>query len=257
MDKLCLPKIAIGTSGFSYKDWLGSFYPQFCPQQDFLRFYAMSFSTVEIDSTFYRIPDPATVKRWKKVTGDDFIFTAKFPRMVTHEGDIDERRAASVMFLDRMAGLEEKLGPLLLQFPYSFKPEEHYDLLRKLLDNLPDSGFRFALEVRNKKWLGEDFYLLLKEKNIALCLIDHPWMPRLSEATTDFTYIRFLGDRKKIENDFSYIRNDRTEELAWWVRLIADFSTHRGEVYAYFNNHYSGHSPTTARRLMELLAENK
>jgi len=252
MTKANLDRIKIGTSGFSYKDWLGNFYPQFCPQQDFLRFYATIFKTVEIDATFYRIPTAEMVKRWKKVTSDDFVFTAKFPRTVTHEGGIEERLSNMGAFIESMKHLEGKLGPLLLQFPYSFKPDEHEDIFLKLIEGLPDSG-KFSVEVRNKKWLGDRFYGILKSKNVSLCLIDHPWMPRKTEFTGDFLYIRFLGDRKKIPNDFSYIRNEREDELDWWSRLIEEYSIDKGEVYAFFNNHYSGHSPSTARRLMEIL----
>lgn len=254
MAKAKTDKIKIGTSGFSYKDWLGNFYPQFCPQQDFLRFYSTVFKTVEIDATFYRIPSVEMVRRWKKVTCDDFIFTAKFPRTVTHEGDLESRLADMSEFVECMKHLDNKLGPLLLQFPYSFKPDEHQDIFQRLIDGLPNGG-KYAVEVRNKKWLGQGFYSFLKSKNISLCLIDHPWMPRRTEFTGNFLYIRFLGDRKKIADDFSYIRNEREEELDWWARLIEEYSIDKGEVYAFFNNHYSGHSPSTARRLMEILGK--
>jgi uncharacterized protein YecE (DUF72 family) len=244
--------IHIGTSGYSYKDWLGNFYPQFCPPADFLRFYSTLFKTVEIDSTYYRIPDTETVRRWKRATPDDFIFTAKFPSSVTHEGEIGARIENGKIFIDVMSHLEDKLGPLLLQFPYRFEPDEHFEIMERLIEAMPDY-LKIAVEVRNKKWLRQQFYDLLRQKNISLALIDHPWMPRRNELTADFVYIRLLGDRKQIESDFSYERFDRKEELNWWSVLIEDFSRDGGEVYAYFNNHYSGHSPTTARRLMELL----
>jgi len=245
-------RIHIGTSGYSYNDWLGNFYPQFCSSKDFLRFYSSLFNTVEIDSTFYRIPTVQTVQQWKKVTPDNFIFTAKFPQSVTHEGAIKSRVDTARVFMDVMANLDDKLGPLLMQFPYSFNPVEHFDLLRELLQVVP-ADIKVAVEVRNKKWIRPEFYQLLSGKKIALCLLDHPWMPKKTEYTADFSYIRFLGDRKKIESDFSFIRIDREEELKWWSDLIEEFSRERGEVYAYFNNHYSGHSPTTARRLIEIL----
>ncbi len=246
------PRIHIGTSGYSYNDWLGNFYPQFCSPKDFLRFYASVFNTVEVDSTFYRIPTIETVKTWKKTTPPDFIFTAKFPQTVTHEGALESRVANLKAFIDVMRHLEEKLGPLLLQFPYGFNPVEHDGILKGLLDNIPE-GAKTAVEVRNRKWLKPEFYELLRERGIALCFIDHPWMPRKTEKTADYTYIRFLGDRKKIENDFSYERFNHEADLKWWVDLMEEFSREKGEVYAYFNNHYSGHSPTTARRMVEII----
>jgi len=248
--------ILIGTSGFSYKDWLGNFYPQFCPDKDFLRFYATRFKTVEIDSTFYRIPAIETVKRWGKVTPDNFVFTAKFPRTVTHEGSPESRIDTAEAFIRVMSNLEDKLGPLLLQFPYSFKPDDGFGFLDRLLDKLP-TAFKYALEVRNRKWLNPRFYEMLADRNVSLCHIDHPWMPEKTEYTAGFLYIRFLGDRRKIESDFTYIRNDREKELNWWARLIEEFAYERGEVYSYFNNHYSGHSPSTAFRLLEILSPNK
>jgi len=252
MNELNGRRILIGTSGYSYNDWLGNFYPQFCSSKDFLRFYASVFKTVEIDATFYRIPTPEMVKKWKQCTPDEFVFSAKFPQTVTHDGEIETRLATARKFIEVMKHLENKLGPLLLQFPYSFKPDEHIDILKALIESMP-ADLKIALEVRNKKWLSEAFYNMLSGKNIALCLMDHPWMPRMTQFTSNFAYIRFLGDRKKIESDFSYERTERLDELQWWKDLVEEFSRTKGEVYAYFNNHYSGHSPSTARRLIEIL----
>jgi len=247
-------KIRIGTAGFSYKDWLGNFYPQFCPQADFLKFYTSKFNTVELDSTYYRIPPVETVKKWAATTPDSFVFTAKFPNTVTHEGSLEERIKNAGIFIDVMSHLGSKLGPLLLQFPYSFKPDRIGDLMA-LIAALPDQG-RFAIELRNKAWLKEErLFDRLKEKNIAFCLIDHPWMPRTKICTADFHYLRFLGDRKKIEADFSYVRFERREELAWWGDLVTEYSRQGVGFYAYFNNHYSGHAPTTAEALIELLRQ--
>ncbi len=244
--------VKIGTSGFSYKDWLGNFYPQFCPAADFLRFYASVFKTVEIDATFYRIPAADAVTKWAKTTPDDFTFAAKFPRAVTHEGEDAARVDTALAFVKIMKNLGGKLGPLLLQFPYSFKPDQ-LPLLKRIIDSLPEKG-RFAVELRNKTWLeNEAMFKLLSDKNVALCLIDHPWMPRMDTATADFSYIRFLGDRKKIENDFSYERSDRQEDLDWWRGTISKLLAEGGDLYAFFNNHYTGHSPSAARRMIEML----
>lgn len=244
----------IGTSGFSYKDWLGNFYPQFCPPADFLRFYSSVFTTVEIDSTFYRMPKRETVERWADQVRKGFIFTAKFPRTVTHEGKQAERLKAAAAFTDVMRCLGDRLGPLLLQYPYSFKPAEFEDL-RQLLRELP-TDLRIALELRNKDWLKEaQLFDLLREHNIAFALIDHPWMPKQEIATADFHYLRFLGDRKQIADDFSHVRIDREEDLKWWRGAIARLASDGRDLFAYFNNHYSGHSPSTARRMLELLGQ--
>lgn len=248
-------KIHIGTSGFSYKDWLGNFYPQFCPPADFLQFYNSKFKTVELDSTFYRIPTEATIKRWHKVTCEEFIFTAKFPKTVTHEGDIESRISNAIHFIEIMKNLDTKLGPLLLQFPYSFKPD-CLSLLIELVESLPDD-IKVSVELRNKLWLKIDpIFDLFKKRNIALCQIDHPWMPKLETSTADFNYLRFLGDRKNFESNFSFVRENRKEELSWWSEIIIKEANLGKPVYAYFNNHYSGHSPTTAYNMMEHLGLN-
>lgn len=244
-------KLHIGTSGFSYDDWLGNFYPQFCPKLDFLQFYSSKFKTVEIDSTYYRIPSDTTIQKWYKVTPDDFLFTAKFPRTVTHEGDIDVRIDSAHKFISSMRCLHEKLAVLLLQFPYCFEPHK-IDTLFKLLSVLP-SDVRFALELRNKCWLDETrLFKRLKEQNIAFCHIDHPWMPKEDIDTADFSYFRFLGDRKKIENDFSYVRNQRKSELQYWKEVIQQNIEQQKECFIFFNNHYSGHSPTTSKQFLSL-----
>lgn len=244
--------VFVGTSGFSYKDWEGNFYPEKVASRDYLEYYAGQFQTVEIDSTFYRIPAPSTVDRWRRVTPDTFMLAAKFPRTVTHEGDLPSRLADAERFIEVMRRMEGRLGPLLLQFPYGFRPDQ-FDVLEKLVDAMPDD-LKVSVELRNRKWLGPKLYALLRQKDIALCLIDHPWMPRLSEATADFHYLRFLGDRKKIQSDFSFERDPRESDLEFWQKIIEAAAQRGMDIFAYFNNHYTGHSPTSARRLLELLS---
>ena len=240
----------IGTSGFSYDDWLGNFYPQFCPKLDMLQFYSSKFKIVEIDSTYYRIPSETTIKKWSKVTPDCFKFTAKFPKTVTHEGNIDQRLETADLFINTMKLLQDKLAVLLLQFPYNFKPDQ-IDILFQIVKLLP-SDIRFALEIRNKCWLQEKkLFRLLQDQNIAFCLIDHPWMPKVDIQTADFSYFRFLGDRKKIEKDFSFERNKRETELSYWKNVITNRLDTNKECFVFFNNHYSGHSPSTAASFKE------
>ena len=215
-----------------------------------MRFYASKFNTVEIDSTFYHIPKEDTVKRWYKVTPDKFLFTAKFPQTVTHEGSLNSRIDNARKFIDVIKNLNSKLGVLLLQFPYSFRPDNK-QLLFELIEAIP-KDCRISVELRNKKWLEiDELFDLLKKENISFCFIDHPWMPKTFIKTADFIYIRFLGDRKKIENDFSYIRFDRTKELQYWQNIIEEVISEGKDCFGYFNNHYSGHAPTTAMKLLQ------
>ncbi len=186
------------------------------------------------------------------MTPDNFVFAAKFPQTVTHKGELPQRLDDAAQFVKVMRALGDKLGPLLLQFPYGFKPDKE-PLLLKLMEAMPED-LRIAIELRNKKWLqNEKVFDRMREKNMAFCLIDHPWMPRLDLETADFVYLRFLGDRNQIDNDFSYVRFAREEELVWWGGLINRVAGEGKDLYAYFNNHYSGHAPSTAFRLLEML----
>jgi uncharacterized protein YecE (DUF72 family) len=241
----------IGTAGFSYKDWLGNFYPQFCPQADFLRYYASKFNTVELDSTFYGIPSVKTVEKWACTTPDGFKFAAKFPRTVTHEGETKDRLAEAERFIDTMQHLGTKLGPLLLQFPYSFRPQ-CAELLKQLLELVP-SDLMLAVELRNQAWLGDNLYSWLKRKGVSLCLIDYPGMPRLDIRTADWTYFRLIGNHHEITQDYSFVRKDRSDELDWWSDLMARFAGETVDIYGYINNHYSGHAPSTARQVLDAL----
>ena len=246
----------IGTSGFSYEDWLGNFYPQFCPKLDFLQFYSSKFKVVEIDCTFYKIPTEETVLKWYKHTSSNFLFTAKFPKAVTHEPNSEIRTETAILFINRMKLLKEKLGVLLLQFPYCFTPDK-INMLIELLSVLPPD-IRFALELRNKCWLEvTELFDILREKNIAFCHLDHPWMPKVDIETADFSYFRFLGNRKEIENDFSYERKCCMEQLSFWKKIIEDRLQNRKDCFVFFNNHFSGHSPTTALKFDSIINSTK
>jgi uncharacterized protein YecE (DUF72 family) len=244
--------IRIGTSGWSYKDWVGNFYPDGTKQADFLSHYAERFNTVEIDSSFYGIPRTSTVEKWYASVPDDFKFAAKFPKKITHESDLTGVEDILDKFLDTMSGLKKKLGPLLLQFPYSFKPDMSENLFR-FLEMLP-GDFDYIVEVRNKKWLDDRFYDSLRESGVGLALLDHPWMPKPEVMTSPTLYVRFLGDRKLIPDDFSHERADRTRELESWKRLIKAMEEKTDDFYGYFNNHYTGHSPTTAARFIKMMS---
>jgi len=248
---MALKNVFIGTAGFSYRDWQGNFYPQFCPPADFLRCYATAFATVELDSTFYRIPTRQTLEKWGRMTPDNFKFAAKFPRTVTHEGDLDARVEEADRFIEVMASLGDKLGPLLMQFPPSFRPDRR-EVLQALLGRVPNQ-VRLAVELRDPTWLDDGTLDLLKRRDAALCLIEYPGMPRLAVQTSDFLYIRFLGDRYAITEDFSYVRQGRSEELDHWAEVAERFAGENLDIYAYFNNHFSGHAPSTAVEFRERL----
>jgi len=248
---MAIRDVYVGTAGFSYQDWLGNLYPQFCPPADFLRCYSMAFSTVELDSTFYSVPSAETVDKWVKTTPNHFRFAARFPQTVTHEGDVGSRVENAGRFLDIMSGLGDRLGPLLMQFPGSFGPDSR-SVLKELLGQLP-RGAKVAVEFRQPDWLVSETLDLLKRNGVALCLTDYPGLPRLEARTADFVYLRFLGDCDQITEDFSHVRLNRAVELNYWAGVAERIAGRHSEVYAYFNNHFSGHAPSTAAQFRELL----
>ncbi len=244
--------VFLGTQGWSYKSWVGEFYPQGTRPSDYLEEYAKHFRAVEIDSTYYGAPRPQTVDQWRQVTPDDFRFTAKFPQAITHEKMLRDVERETAQFLEAMSRLGNKLGPLLLQFPYQFKPAQREDLERFLAGLPPD--FRYAVEVRNRGWLVASFFELLVKYRAALVLADYSYMPRLERATTDLVYIRWLGNRKDIPDDeYSHIRINRDQELDRWTQIIRRLSDQNVAVWGFANNHYQGNSPGTIRSLMRLL----
>ena len=194
------------------------------------------------------------------------LFALKVPQVITHEKCLDDCAAEMTGFLTAAEHLGDKLGPLLLQFPYfnrtKFKTGAEFQArLSPFLEKLPQD-FQFAVEIRNKNWLDENFTALLRERQVALAVIDQAWMPTIQEltkkldpVTSNFTYVRWLGDRKGIEQQTkSWDKTilDRRSALSHWVDYCYT-TTHRGKkVFAYANNHYAGHAPATVALFLEL-----
>ncbi len=245
-----MSNVYLGTQGWSYKSWVGNFYPVNTSAGDYLKEYSRNFRAVEIDSTYYGTPRSATVEQWREVTPADFRFTAKFPQAITHEKMLKDTTAETRHFIDTMALLGDKLGPLLLQFPYQFKPDQR-DLFAEFLAALP-TEFRYAVEVRHRGWLNDAFFEILEKHHIALALADYAYMPKLDRATTDFVYIRWLGNRKDIPDDhYERVRINRDAEVDRWGELITQFLEKGVTVWGFANNHYQGHSPATVHSIME------
>lgn len=263
------PLLRLGTSSFTAEGWDKTFYPPGTPSRDFLTYYATQFDAVEVDATFYRIPAVSTVKGWYAKTPPSFLFALKTPQEITHEHVLVDVDSQMTEFLRASEPLGEKLAVILLQFPYFNKkafsgPADFLGRLKPFLEKLPVHP-RFAVEIRNKYWLGPALYDLLRKHNVALALIDHPWMLRPREwlakadpITTDFTYIRWLGDRKAIEErtktwDKTIV--DRTGDLQEWVEACHNFLKRKIRVFAFANNHYGGHAPETLRLFEKLWAD--
>ena len=247
-----MESIHLGTIGWSYSFWKGKFYPQKTLAKDYLAYYSTQLNTVETDSTFYRIPTTQTVINWKKQTPKNFQFSLKFPQVITHIKMLKDCQNETNVFLDRASLLEEKLGPLLLQFPPNFG-KEHLPVLDAFLEKLP-RHHRYVVEVRNNSWLNEEFYSSLKANKAALAWTDRPLMAQISEVTADFLYFRWEGDRKKVNGTLGKIEADRAEDLKLVAGIIKPLVP-KMEVFGYFGKYFSGYPPSDVVNLQSNLDE--
>jgi uncharacterized protein YecE (DUF72 family) len=258
--------LTIGTSSWSAPSWEGVFYPRGTPPGEYLSYYATRFATVEIDATFYRIPSATMVDAWRERTPPGFVFAAKMPQAVTHEKGLVDCGEECAAFFKAMERLGDKLGPLLLQFRYFRKaelpsPDPFLDRLEAFLPTLP-SHLRFAVEVRNKNLVNARLLDLLARHRIALAFIDHPWFHRIGTIagragilTTDFAYLRWLGDRRGIEaktTTWDRLIVDRTREMGEWIPVMRDILLSGRTIHGYFNNHYAGYAVGSIERFREM-----
>ncbi len=241
--------IHLGTSGWSYKEWEGPFYRR--GEKRKLRVYSGVFKIVEIDSTFYRNPSKGTVLGWLKYSPPDFMFTAKMPKLITHDkrlGLKTDIKSDLDTYFDLMRPLQlgGKLGCFLIQLPP--KCDCNYDNLESFF-GLLDPMFRYAIEFRNLSWLKDETWELLKKYDIAYTIVDEPLLPPEVHLTTDFTYFRWHGKGENTWFDYNYA----TEELDSWAPKILQTSKNVKNVVGFFNNHYHGYAPENCLYMLEKL----
>ena len=229
----------IGTSGYNYPEWRGSFYPEKLPTTKMLAYYAERFSTVEINYSFYRMPNAKTIAGWDAATPERFIFVLKAPKRITHDARLKDVDEPLRYFVDTAQTLGPKLGPLLFQLPPNFKKEP--GRLTDLLVQLPP-GLRCAFEFRHDSWFSDDVYDLLRSRNTALCIADNEKGTTPLVATADFGYFRL--------RDQSYA--DR--ELEGWSQTIRRLGAGWRDSFIYFKHEESGTGPALAQRLQQLLS---
>jgi len=261
-----IPNLRLGTSSWSSQDWVGGFYPAGTAAADFISEYAKHFDTVEVDSTFYRTPSAAMVRNWRARTPAGFLVAAKFPQVITHEKVMVDCANELAEFLKTMDLLGDKLGPLLLQFPYFNKqafpqPRDFLARLAEFLEQLPGDR-AYAIEIRNKYWINDRFLDVLRARNISLALIDHPWMTPVDQlvakqdvVTADFAYLRWLGDRKGIEEKtlhWDTVIIDRTREMETWIPILRRLLKRGIRILGFFNNHYAGFAPGSIKLFYEV-----
>ena len=262
------PGLFLGTSSFTASGWSGSFYPAGMKSTDYLAYYATRFVTVEIDSTFYGCPSASTVSKWSSRTPEDFLFCVKVPQVITHEKVLVDCDSEFEEFVKTMDILGPKLGPMVFQFPFfdrwKFPRRESFlAVLTPFLKKLP-TNHKFVVEIRNKTWLTATFTEALREHNVALALTDTSFVPRPWEMkdkfdmiSADFAYIRWLGDRKGIEEQTKIWDKtivDRESDLKNWVDILKELVLNKKirKLFAFANNPYAGHAPATVKQFWEL-----
>lgn len=232
----------LGTMGFSWKDWKGSFYPANLNSSDFLAYYSRIFNAVEIDATFYGIPRPEVVEKWAASTPDGFKICSKMPKQITHEMELVNVEPVLDEYIHTIRKLEDRLGVILIQFRPSFTIE-NYSKLETFLDMLPDD-VRFAVEFRHRSWYNSKTEALLSERNLAWAATEYLHLPKRIYRTTNFLYVRFIGYHGRFKKR-DRVQLDVSEQLKWWKENIEQHLDAVDEIYGFFNNDYSGFAAGT------------
>ena len=238
----------IGTSGYNYKDWKGQFYPETLSQRKWLAFYAEAFKTVEINATFYGSFSFAAYENWFSQVPDDFRFTIKGPRFLTHIKRLKDPSDSLERFFTAATGLGEKLSCVLWQLPanFQYKDGETDKRLTQFFSLLPQAT-RHVIEFRHESWFCEEVYALLRHHNIGFVINDSSIYPRRDEVTANFIYIRFHGPHELYTSKYS------EEEVKKWADKIKEYRQSY-DVYCYFNNDYFGYAIENAGQFLQFMA---
>ena len=246
-----MTELRIGTSGWSYNEWAGVFYPNSSANK--LPFYSKVFGTVEVDSSFYAYPSKGIVQGWARYTPEDFVFSVKLPQLITHEKKLDLDRGVEadlIRFLSLLKPLiaTGKLGPILVQLPPSFSFQSDFENLKKFLSRAP-GDVRFAVEFRHPSWLREEVWSLLRERNVANTIVDEPLLPPDTVVTADFAFIRWHGRGSRPWYNYRY----SDKELEGWVPKVKEVTSRVKKTFGYFNNHFRGFAVENSLKMMEIL----
>lgn len=241
--------LRIGCSGFLYDHWRGTFYPEDLPKNHWLEYYSRHFSTVELNVTFYRLPERETFAKWYVLTPDDFVFSLKGSRFVTHVKKLKDCAEPIEAFFSRASVLKEKLGVILWQLPPNFNLD--IERFKEFLEALKPYNMRNTFEFRNKTWINKKIFTLLEKENAALCMADHPEYLNNLPLTADFVYIRRHG------KEGSYATSYTTESLKEDAKFIKAHLKKKTDVFIYFNNDAFGYAPKNAAELITLIDKKK
>jgi uncharacterized protein YecE (DUF72 family) len=239
--------------GWSYNFWKETFYPSTLKPNEYLKYYSSQFDTVEVNNTFYRIPNEKTILSWKDQTPPNFLFSLKFPRKITHLKMLIDAEEDTTFFLKRIDKLKEKLGILLLQFPANFT-EKKIPYLKQYLCELP-KRYQYAVEFRNKNLLNKELFAILNKNNIALVWTDKISSPKMEKLTADFLYIRWEGNRKKINGTKGKTELDQKKFIEKWAIKIGKNIYKTSKIFGYFSKYFSGNPTKDAKILLKLLSK--
>ena len=237
--------IHIGTSGWHYQHWIGSFYPEGMQSDDFLEYYARHFDTVEINNSFYGLPEEGTLRQWRQTVPKDFLFSAKASRYITHMKKLLDPCQPVDTFLERMESLTPKLGPVLFQLPPNWRVNP--DRLKAFLEILPPDR-RYTFEFRDPSWFISSVYELLEQYHAAFCIYELAGRISPKTPTADFIYVRLHGPGEAYQGCYS------TQELSGWAGAFSSWSGQVKEIFCYFDNDQAGYAVRNATELREMLA---
>ena len=249
-----MARLFIGTSGWTYSSWKGPFYPEDLPSRRYLEFYSREFDSTEVNYSFYHLPRPSTYEKWAAQVPDDFLFALKASRFITHIKRLIDVEEAWHTFVQNALPLGPHLGPILLQFPPSFRcePARLAVFLKTAQAPVPKSDpLKLVCEFRHESWFTDDIYRLLRHCDVALCIADSPRYPRRDVLTADFVYLRFHGRTELFASLYS------DAELAEEAKKVKRYLRDGKDVYAYFNNDALGHAIRNARTLRTVVEGRK
>ncbi len=232
-------RVRVGTSGYNFPEWKGTFYPAKLPAAQMLEYYAQRLSTVEVNYTFYRMPNAKTVVGWDQATPAGFTFVLKAPQRITHMARLKDVDDPLRYFIETARKLGPKLGPMLFQLPPNFKKD--LDRLNDLLTQFP-ADLRCAWEFRHESWFSDDVYAALRTANAALCVADTEEKHTPLVATADFGYMRL--------RDEGYAKTD----LEQWAKTVQDVGKEWQDAFIFFKHEESGIGPKLAQQFVTMLA---
>lgn len=237
--------IHIGTSGWNFDHWKKTFYPENIKSNEMFEYYRNIFDTVEINNTFYNLPEEKTLEKWKNAVSESFLFSVKASRYITHMKKLKDPDKSLPRFFERIKILKDNLGPILFQCPPNWRVNT--ERLEAFLDALSDD-YRYTFEFRDPSWFDEKVYRLLKKKGAAFCIYDLEGRLSPKEITSDFIYLRLHGPAGN-----AYQGSYDTQALSGWAGAFSTWSDMGKEIFCYFDNDEAGYAAQNAAQIKKMI----